>query len=223
MRILLVEDNPSIYEFLKKALEQESYAVDIATDGKEGFYLATVNKYDLMILDVMLPYMSGFDLCKQLRDYKIDTSILMLTAKDDSEDIIKGLDSGADDYITKPFVLKELQARIRAILRRNSSNTATLKYKDLQLDTIKKLVYRDEIKIDLTAKEFAILELLVRNENKTVSDSMIIEHVWDMNYTNASNLVKVYIYRLRNKIDKSFDEPYIHNIKNIGYTLKWNL
>ncbi|MGA1932268.1 response regulator transcription factor [Arcobacter sp. YIC-464] len=220
MRILLVEDNPSIYEFLKKALEQESYAVDIATDGKEGFYLATVNKYDLMILDVMLPYMSGFDLCKQLRDYKIDTSILMLTAKDDSEDIIKGLDSGADDYITKPFVLKELQARIRAILRRNSSNTATLKYKDLQLDTIKKLVYRDEIKIDLTAKEFAILELLVRNENKTVSDSMIIEHVWDMNYTNASNLVKVYIYRLRNKIDKSFDEPYIHNIKNIGYTLK---
>lgn len=220
MRILLVEDNPSIYEFLKKALEQESYAVDIATDGKEGFYLATVNKYDLMILDVMLPYMSGFDLCKQLREYKIDTPILMLTAKDDSEDIIKGLDSGADDYITKPFVLKELQARIRAILRRNSSNTATLKYKDLQLDTIKKLVYRDEIKIDLTAKEFAILELLVRNENKTVSDSMIIEHVWDMNYTNASNLVKVYIYRLRNKIDKSFDEPYIHNIKNIGYTLK---
>ena len=220
MRILLVEDNPSIYEFLKKALEQESYAVDIATDGKEGFYLATVNKYDLMILDVMLPYMSGFDLCKQLREYKIDTPILMLTAKDDSEDIIEGLDSGADDYITKPFVLKELQARIRAILRRNSSNTTTLKYKDLQLDTIKKLVYRGEIKIDLTAKEFAILELLVRNENKTVSDSMIIEHVWDMNYTNASNLVKVYIYRLRNKIDKSFDEPYIHNIKNIGYTLK---
>ena len=220
MKILLVEDNPNIYDFLKKALEQDFYAVDIATDGKEGFYLATVNKYDLIILDVMLPFMSGFELCKQLREYKIDTPILMLTAKDDSEDIVNGLDSGADDYLTKPFILKELQARIRAMLRRKTSNTSVLKYKDLKLDTIKKSVYRNKTKIDLTAKEFSILELLVRNENKVVSDSMIIEHVWDMNYSNASNLVKVYIYRLRNKVDKSFEEAYIHNIKNTGYTLK---
>ena len=220
MKILVVEDNPSIHEFLEKGLKEQGYAVDIAEDGKEGFYLATVNKYDLIILDIMLPFMSGIELCKELRAYKINTPILMLTAKDDSDDIIEGLDSGADDYMTKPFVLKELLARIRATLRRNVSTSNELVFKDLKLDIVKKTVSRANKKIELTAKEFSILELLVKNQNQVVSDSMIIESVWDMNYSNASNLVKVYIYRLRNKIDKEFEEAYINNIKNIGYTLK---
>lgn len=220
MKILVVEDNPSIYEFLEKGLKEQGYAVDIASDGKEGFYLATTNKYDFIILDIMIPFMSGIELCKELRTYKISTPILMLTAKDDSDDIIQGLDSGADDYMTKPFVLKELLARIRAMLRRKTSDTNELIFKDLKLDIIKKTVYRGEDKIELTAKEFSILELLVKNQNNIVSDSMIIESVWDMNYSNASNLVKVYIYRLRNKIDKAYAEAYINNIKNIGYTLK---
>jgi len=168
----------------------------------------------------MLPFMSGIELCKELRAYKINTPILMLTAKDDSDDIIEGLDSGADDYMTKPFVLNELLARIRATLRRNVNSTNELVFKDLKLDIVKKTVSRANKKIELTAKEFSILELLVKNKNQVVSDSMIIESVWDMNYSNASNLVKVYIYRLRNKIDKEFDEAYINNIKNIGYTLK---
>lgn len=220
MKILVVEDNPSIYEFLEKALKEQAFAVDIAQDGRDGFYLATTNKYDLIILDIMIPFMSGIELCKELRVYKIDTPILMLTAKDDSDDIIKGLDSGADDYMTKPFVLNELLARIRAMLRRNTSSSNELDFKDLKLNLVKKTVSRANKNIELTAKEFSILELLVKNQNQIVSDSMIIESVWDMNYTNASNLVKVYIYRLRNKIDKGFEEAYINNIKNIGYTLK---
>lgn len=220
MKILVVEDNPQISDFIKKGLNEQSYAVDIAQDGKEGFYLATTNSYDMIILDVMIPFMSGIELCSELRKYKIEVPILMLTAKDDSEDIIVGLDNGADDYMTKPFILKELLARIRALTRRKGSSTTTLKFKDLELDIVQKSVQRENKNIELTAKEFAILELLVKNQNQIVSDSMIIESVWDMNYANASNLVKVYIYRIRNKIDKNYDEKYINNIKNIGYTLK---
>jgi DNA-binding response OmpR family regulator len=220
MKILLVEDNPNICDFIEKGLKEQAYAIDIANDGKEGFYLATTNTYDLIILDIMIPFMSGVELCKQIRSYKIFCPILILTAKDDSDDIIQGLDSGADDYMTKPFILKELLARIRALTRRNQSNSTTITYKDLELDIIKKSALRDAKQIDLTAKEFSILELLVKNQNQIVSDSMIIESVWDMNYSNASNLIKVYIYRLRNKIDKNFDEKYINNIKNIGYILK---
>lgn len=220
MKILLVEDNPNIVDFLEKGLREDGYAVDVANDGKEGFYLGTTNVYDMIILDVMIPFMSGIELCTELRKYNITSPILMLTAKDDSEDIIVGLDSGADDYMTKPFVLKELLARIRALSRRKMEPVAVLEFKELKLDVIKKSVSRNDIAIDLTAKEYAILEFLMKNQNQTVSESMIIESVWDMNYANASNLVKVYIYRLRNKIDKGFDEPYIHNIKNIGYILK---
>lgn len=220
MKILVVEDNPQISDFLQKGLKEEGYAVDVAGDGKEGFYLATTNIYDLIILDIMLPFMSGIELCRELRTYNIQTPILMLTAKDDSEDIVEGLDSGADDYITKPFILKELLARIRAMLRRNTNNSNELTFKDLKLDIIKKSAKRADKELELTAKEFAILELLVRNKNSIVSESMLIESVWDMNYSNASNLVKVYIYRLRNKVDKVYDEKYISTIKNIGYTLK---
>lgn len=220
MKILVVEDNPNILNFIQKGLQEQSYAVDTASDGKEGFYLATTNSYDMIILDIMIPFMSGTELCKELRTYKIQTPILMLTAKDDSEDIIEGLDNGADDYMTKPFVLKELQARIRALTRRKPNQSTAITFKDLQLDVIKKSVQRAGIDIELTAKEFAILELLIKNQNQIVSDSMIIESVWDMNYSNASNLIKVYIYRLRNKVDKQFDEKYINNIKNIGYILK---
>jgi len=220
MKILLVEDNPNIVEFLEKGLREESYAVDIASDGKEAFYLATTNTYDLIILDVMIPFMSGIEVCKELRKYKITTPIIMLTAKDDSDDLIAGLDAGADDYVTKPFVFKELQARIRALSRRGNIQTSTLEFKDLKIDVLNKTVKREDKTIELTAKEFAILEFLVKHQNQTVSESMIIDSVWDMNYTNASNLVKVYIYRLRNKIDKNFGEAYIYNIKNIGYILK---
>jgi len=220
MKILLVEDNPSISQFIQKGLQEQSYVVDIASDGKEGFYLATTNTYELIILDIMIPFMSGIELCKEIRNYKIQSPILMLTAKDDSEDIIEGLDNGADDYMTKPFILKELLARIRALTRRNQTNSTTIKFKDLELDLVKKTAKRAKKDIELTSKEFAILELLIKNQNQVISDTVIIESIWDMNSTNASNLVKVYIYRLRNKIDKEFDEKYINNIKNIGYILK---
>jgi len=220
MKILVVEDNPNIIEFLEKGLKEASYAVDIASDGKEAFYLATTNIYDIIILDVMIPFMSGVEVCKELRKYEIATPIIMLTAKDDSEDLITGLDAGADDYMTKPFIFKELLARIRALGRRKIKHNTLLEFKNLKLDTIKKLAIRDNKQIELTSKEYAILEFLLKNKNQTVSESMIIESVWDMNYSNASNLVKVYIYRLRNKVDKNFDESYIHNIKNIGYILK---
>ncbi|MCV6607410.1 MAG: response regulator transcription factor [Campylobacterales bacterium] len=220
MRLLLIEDNPNIASFIEKGLKEQSYAVDIASDGKEGFYLATTNNYSLIILDIMIPFINGVDLCKELRSSKITTPILMLTAKDDSDDIIVGLDSGADDYMTKPFVLKELLARIRALTRRNQLESTTIGFKDLEIDIVKKSVKRADENIELTSKEFAILELLMQNQNQTISDSMIIESVWDMNYANASNLVKVYIYRLRNKIDKNYDVKYIHTIKNIGYTLQ---
>lgn len=220
MKILLVEDNIEIVEFLKKSLQENGYAVDFASDGKEGFYLATTNTYNLMVFDVMLPFMSGIELVREIRRYKIYTPILILTAKDDSDDIIDGLDSGADDYMTKPFVLKELLARIRAMLRRNQEVVKSYSFKDLSLDVSKKIVTRADKKIELTAKEYAILELLLQNKDSIVSDAMIIESVWDMNYVNASNLVKVYIYRLRNKIDKGFEEKYVHNIKNLGYKLQ---
>jgi len=220
MKILVVEDNPNIIDFLEKGLKEESYTVDTASDGREAFYLATTNTYELIILDVMIPFMSGIEVCEELRKYKITTPIIMLTAKDDSEDLITGLDAGADDYVTKPFVFKELLARIRALSRRKVAQTSILEFKDLKLDTIKKYAIRANQKIELTSKEYAILEFLLKNQNQAVSESMIIESVWDMNYSNASNLVKVYIYRLRNKIDKNFTETYIHNIKNIGYILK---
>ncbi len=220
MKVLVVEDNPQITDFLQKDLKEQGYSVDISHDGREGFYLATTNIYDIIILDIMIPFLNGVELCKELRSNKITTPILMLTAKDDSEDIIEGLDSGADDYMTKPFVLKELLARLRVLQRRNNQTTNQLVFKDLKIDILKKTVSREDKDIELTAKEFAILEILLQNQNTIVSESMIIESVWDMNYSNASNLVKVYIYRLRNKIDKNFDEAYIHNIKNLGYTIK---
>jgi len=220
MKVLVVEDNPQIIDFLQKGLKEQGYAVDISNDGKEGFYLATTNSYDIIILDIMLPFLNGFELCKELRSNKITTPILMLTAKDDSDDIINGLDSGADDYMTKPFVLKELLARLRVLQRRNNQNSKEFIFKDLKIDIVKKSVIREDKNIELTAKEFSILEMLIKNQNNIVSESMLIESVWDMNYSNASNLVKVYIYRLRNKIDKGFEDSYIHTIKNVGYILK---
>lgn len=220
MKVLVVEDNPQIIDFLQKGLKEQGYAVDISNDGKEGFYLATTNSYDIIILDIMLPFLNGFELCKELRSNKITTPILMLTAKDDSDDIINGLDSGADDYMTKPFVLKELLARLRVLQRRNNQNSKEFIFKDLKIDIVKKSVIREDKNIELTAKEFSILEMLIKNQNNILSESMLIESVWDMNYSNASNLVKVYIYRLRNKIDKGFEDSYIHTIKNVGYILK---
>lgn len=220
MKVLVVEDNPKVVSFLEKALKSESYSVDIATDGKEAFYLATTNSYDIILLDIMIPFMSGIEFCQEIRKYQIPTPILMLTAKDDNSDIIKGLDAGADDYMTKPFMIDEVLARIRALTRRNTSNNSNLSFKDLELDLITKKVQREEINIELTSKEFAILQCLMQNQNQIISESSLIESVWDMNYSNATNLVKVYIYRLRNKVDKPFKESYIQNIKNIGYTLK---
>ena len=221
MKILIVEDNPKIVSFLEKSLKEESYSVDIATDGKEAFYLATTNTYEIILLDIMIPFMSGIEFCQEIRKYKISTPILMLTAKDDSNDIIAGLDAGADDYMVKPFIINEVLARIRALTRRSTSNNASLlKFKDLELNLITKKVTREMQNIDLTSKEFSILQCLIQNQNQIISESTLIESVWDMNYSNASNLVKVYIYRLRNKVDKPFDESYISNIKGIGYTLK---
>ena len=203
MRILIIEDDRKVGAFLQKGLREEQYAVDLCRDGIEAVYQAQVNHYDVIILDVMLPGKDGFTVCKELREDSVLTPILMLTAKDTLEDKITGLSEGADDYLTKPFSFEELLARVRALLRRNQDyKTGVLKVGDIMLDPLRRVVNRAGKAIILTGKEYALLEYLMRNRGRVVSQSMIIEHVWDMNYEGTSNVVRVYINHLRNKIDK---------------------
>ncbi len=221
MKILIVEDEKKVASFIKKGLEEEYYAVDVAYDGREGLRLALVEDYDLMIMDVMLPVKDGFTLVKELRSEKIATPILLLTAKDTIENKVEGLDSGADDYLTKPFAFEELLARIRALLRRKEgSKTLLLKAGDLELDTQSHKVSRSGIEITLTPKEYSILEYLLRNKNHVVSRTLLSEHVYDYHFDTDTNVIDVYINKLRNKIDKHFDNPLLHTIRGVGYILK---
>lgn len=222
MRILVVEDEHKIAQSIKKGLEQESYAVDLAFTGNEGYDLASSEEYDLLILDVMLPEMTGIDIAKRLRSEKIHTPILMLTAKGQLDEKIEGLDSGADDYLTKPFAFEELLARIRALLRRPQNvSDIKLSVMDLSLDTKTFEVKRAETQIKLSSKEFSLLDFLMRHPNRILTKDQIINHVWNYDADVLPNTVEVYIGYLRNKIDKPFTEsaPLIHTIRGFGYRL----
>ena len=221
MRILVIEDERKIADFIKRGLKEEGYAVDVSYDGQEGHFQATTAEYDLIILDLMLPNLDGMSLCKKLREEKNATPILMLTAKDQIRDKILGLDAGADDYLTKPFAFAELLARVRALLRRNESRGITkLNVGELTIDLVTHKVSRAGKEIDLTAKEFALLEYLMRNTGAIVTRTMISEHVWDINFDTYTNVIDVYINYLRNKIDQGFSKKLIHTIRGRGYILK---
>lgn len=220
MRILIVEDDRKVGAFLEKGLKEENYAVDLCRNGDEALFEAQVNSYDVIILDIMLPGEDGFTICRKLREKSILTPIIMLTAKDTLEDKITGLTEGADDYLTKPFSFEELLARIRALFRRSQDyKTGKLTVRDLVLDPIKRTVTRAGKTILLSGKEYALLEYLMRNKDRILSQSMIIEHVWDRNYDGASNVVNVYINHLRDKIDKDNEVKLIKTIRGHGYKI----
>jgi len=222
MRILVVEDEHKIANSIKKGLEQESFAVDLAFNGLDGFDLASTENYDLIILDILLPDLDGLEVCRKLRSLNIQIPILMLTAKSQINDKVKGLNSGADDYLTKPFAFEELLARVRALIRRpRDSMSDILTVEDLSLDTVSFEVKRKGKTIKLSRKEFALLEYLMRHPNKILLKNQIISHVWDYDADILPNTVEVYIGYLRNKIDRAFPEsaPLIHTIRGFGYKI----
>ncbi len=221
MRILIIEDEKKVAAFVKKGLEEETYAVDIAHDGEEGLHLAETNQYDLIILDLMLPKVNGLEVLTQLRNKRINTPILLLTAKDSVEDKVTGLNKGADDYLTKPFAFSELLARIRSLLRRGQSETQTvLKVADLTLDLLSHKVRRNGEEIELTGKEYSLLEYFMRNAGKVLTRTMIAEHVWDYNFDTFTNVIDVYVNHLRKKIDKNHEKKLLHTLRGVGYVMK---
>ncbi|MBF0120701.1 MAG: heavy metal response regulator transcription factor [Desulfobacterales bacterium] len=221
MRILVIEDEKKIASFIKRGLREVGYSVDVAYDGEEGHFLATTSDYDLIVLDLMLPKIDGVTLCKKLRNEKVITPILMLTVKDSIKDKVTGLDAGANDYLTKPFAFEEFLARVRALLRRiESKQVSKLKIDDLEIDLLNHKVIRGSKEIELTAKEFALLEFLMRNEGVIVTRTMLSEHVWDINFDTYTNIIDVYINYLRNKIDKGFEKKLLHTIRGRGYIIK---
>jgi len=220
VRILLVEDEKKVAGFIKKGLTEEFYTVDVAADGEEGLLMATNTEYDLIILDIMLPDINGIELCRRIRNCNIKTPIMMLTAVDATESKVKGLDSGADDYVTKPFAFEEFLARVRSLLRRPSLTVNSLKAADLALDPVKHEVSRGGQKIELTWKEFALLEYLMRNKGRTLSRTRIFEHIWGYDTETSTNIVDVYVSYLRDKIDKHHSPKLIHTIRSVGYMLK---
>jgi len=221
MRILVVEDEKKVANFIRMGLEQERYAVDLARDGQEGLLLAESVDYDLVVLDLMLPGMPGLQLLTRLRTKKTALPVLILTAKGDVSDKVAGLDSGANDYLVKPFAFAELSARIRALLRREApQSSSVLRYADLELDTAARIVRRAGREIELKPKEYALLEYLLRNAGRSVTRTMILEHVWNIHFDSVSNVVDVHINSLRNKLNKDFQPPLIHTIRGVGYIFK---
>jgi heavy metal response regulator len=221
MRILIIEDEKKVASFIRKGLEEEYFVADIAFDGKEGLKLAISEEYDVIIMDIMLPYMDGITLIKEIRKREILTPVLMLTVNDSVKDKVEGLDAGADDYLTKPFAFEELIARLRALLRRNeNSKTSKLIVGDLELDLQSHRVFRNNQEIILTPKEYSILEYLMRNSKKVISRTKLIEHVYDYHFDTETNIIDVYINKVRSKIDNNFEKPLIHTIRGIGYVLK---
>jgi heavy metal response regulator len=221
MRILVIEDEKKIADFIRRGLKEAGYTVDVASDGEQGYFLAETERYDLIVLDLMLPKMNGISLCKKLREENISIPVLMLTAKDTVRDKVVGLDSGANDYLTKPFAFEEFLARVRVLLRKaDAVQVTTLKTGDLELDLLTHKVTRSGKEIDLTVKEFALLEYLMRNEGVVVTRTMLAEHVWDVNFDTYTNVIDVYINYLRNKIDKGFEKKLIHTVRGRGYILK---
>jgi len=219
MKILIVEDDEKIVRFLKKGLQEEGYTVDFSLNGEEGIYLASTNEYDLILLDIMLPLKNGIEVCQNLRQNNINTPIIMLTARDSVEDMIKGLDIGANDYLAKPFSFSELLARIRVQLRSLDTKELKLIIADLELDLLTKKAKRANDDISLTSKEFAILEFLMKNKDKVLSESVINSSLSNLDDFNMSNIVNVYIYRLRNKIDKPYRKKLIKTVRGLGFKI----
>lgn len=220
MKILVVEDEHRIAQSIKEGLVTEGYAVDVVFDGEDGYNTAGSDEYDLIILDVMMPKMDGYEVCKKLREDGDHTPILMLTAKDRSRDIVKGLDTGADDYLAKPFAFNVLLARVRALLRRPSESLGEkLTAFDLSLDPVSHMVQRDGKQIMLSSKEFAILEYLLRNKNRIISKNNIMTHVWDFDADVLPNNVEVFIAYLRAKVDRPFEKKLIHTVRGFGYII----
>lgn len=223
MKILVVEDEPKVASFIKQGLEEQSYNVTVAYDGFFGHKLATENEFDILILDLMIPYMNGLELCRKLREEGTKTPILMLTALGTTDDKVTGLESGADDYLVKPFEFKELVARIRALSKRYTDTMQmpkVLKVADLEMNLDEKSVKRAGKNIDLTAKEFSLLEFLLRNKNRVVSRAEISEKVWDIHFDTGTNVIDVYVNFLRKKVDKEFDRKLIHTMVGMGYVIK---
>lgn len=222
MRILLVEDDIKIVSFITKGLKAAGYAVDHAGDGEEGLNLAMTEPYDTAIVDIMLPRRDGLSLIEELRKRKIHTPVIILSAKDSVDDRVKGLQTGGDDYLTKPFAFSELLARVQALIRRASgaSEPTTLTAGDLSMNLLTREVRRKDKQIELQPMEFSLLEYLMRNTGRVVSKTMIMEHVWDYSFDPQTNVVEARICRLRDKIDRDFDRKLIHTIRGVGYVLK---
>ena len=221
MRILVVEDEPKVASFIRRALEEESYAVDVCVDGTTGLDWAQGVNYDLIILDLMLPGLPGLQLLRQLRAAGVKTPVLILTARSEVDQRVKGLDAGADDYLTKPFAIEELIARARALFRRASGTpTGTLQVDDLVLNPVTREVTRAGQRIELTAKEYALLEYLMRNAGRVLTRPMITEHVWDLDFDTFTNVIDVYISYLRNKIDRGRESSLIQTVRGSGYMIR---
>jgi len=221
MRILIVEDNKRLSDSLRMNLEDDGYAIDTAYDGLDGEEMALMGSYDIIILDIMLPQKDGFSVCRDLRNKRINTPVLMLTARDALDDRVQGLDSGADDYLVKPFEVDELRARIRALLRREaSSKSPFLEVADLTLDPATHAVKRAGDPIDLTAKEYSLLEYFMRHPNHLISREMAESHLWSYDHVVSSNVVDVYIRRLRRKIDDPFEVKLFETVRGAGYRLR---
>ena len=219
MRVLVVEDDHKVGTFIQDGLQQEGYAVDVLRDGTFAGEQARTIDYDAVVLDLMLPGRSGFEVLRDIRARKPSLPVIILTAKDALDDRVTGLDAGADDYMAKPFALAELSARLRAVLRRGAPRENVLRVADLEMDTVARAVRRAGKRIDLTPKEYALLEYLLRNSGRPVTKSLIIEHVWDIHFDSVSNVVEVHVNALRSKIDRGFAPALIHTIRGVGYLL----
>jgi two-component system OmpR family response regulator len=222
MRLLLVEDDPKIASFIIKGMKAEGYAVDHAPDGQEGLHMAVTEPYDTAIIDVMLPKLDGLSLIERMRKEKVNTPVIILSAKGSVDDRVKGLQMGGDDYLTKPFAFSELLARVQALMRRSSglSEPTRLTYGDLSMNLLTREVTRGGQKIELQRLEFALLEYLMRNAGRVVSKTMIMEHVWDYNFDPQTNVVESRVCRLRDKIDRGFEKKLIQTVRGVGYALK---
>ncbi|GFE62686.1 response regulator transcription factor [Geobacter sp. AOG2] len=221
MKILVVEDEKKVASFIKRGLEDDNYKVTVAYDGLDGFKQAREGDYNLVIMDMMLPKKDGMTVIKELRESGNRVPVLMLTARDNMEDIVSGLDAGSDDYLTKPFAFAELLARVRALLRRGELDRgAEIRFADLRLDPVSHKVWRGSKEIELTSKEYGLLEYLMRNPNTVLSRAMIAEHVWDYAFDSFTNIIDVYVNYLRKKIDKDYPAKLIHTVRGQGYILR---
>ncbi len=221
MRILVVEDEKKVASFIERGLTEEGFEVEVAYDGEEGVAKAESSTFDLILMDVMLPKMDGIAAIREIREKQLKTPVLCLTARDTVDDKVAGLNIGADDYLAKPFAFAELVARCRALIRRGSTDRgAEIYFADLKLDPVAHKVWRSDQEIELTTKEYALMEYFMRNPNKVLTRAMIAENVWDYNFDSFTNIIDVYVNYLRNKIDRNFEKKLIHTVRGAGYMLK---